>query len=115
MVTITDREKNKAERSAQRRQQQKGVHLSSKEGIVSALHILHEDQGPGMLRPDGPRHDNDFEDIGEIRVAPTERELLCKIAPYLPANFYEAPHHLPKDSMERLLDIQFRLLREELT
>jgi hypothetical protein len=33
---------------------------------------------------------------------------------YLPVNIPDGPHHLPADSMERLLDIQFRLFREEM-
>ena len=69
---------------------------------------------PGVLRPDGPRHDNDFLDIEEIRIAPTHAELFCPVQPYLPVFSPDAPHHLPADSMERHLDIQFRLLREEL-
>lgn len=69
---------------------------------------------PGELRPEGPRHNNDFSDISEIRIAPTQEELLCSLAPYLPVSLPEAPHHLAPDSIERHLDIQFRLLREEL-
>ncbi|KAI1789230.1 hypothetical protein LXA43DRAFT_1155066 [Ganoderma leucocontextum] len=69
---------------------------------------------PGVLRPDGPRHDNDSLDIEEIRIAPTHEELFCPVQPYLPVFSRDAPHHLPEDSMERHLDIQFRLLREEL-
>ncbi|PPQ89247.1 hypothetical protein CVT25_001326 [Psilocybe cyanescens] len=69
---------------------------------------------PGELRPDGPRHDNDFSDISKIRIAPTQEELLCGLPPYLPVFLPEAPHHLAADSMERHLDIEFRLLREEL-
>lgn len=69
---------------------------------------------PGDLRNDGPRHDNDFADIADIRVVPTHEELLSPVAPYLPVSTSDAPHHLPAHSMERHLDIQFRLLREEL-
>lgn len=68
---------------------------------------------PGHLRPNGPRHNNDHADIREITVEPSEAELISTITPYLPANIPEAPHHLRTGSMERLLDIQFRLLREE--
>jgi hypothetical protein len=68
---------------------------------------------PGELREDGPRHDNDFEDISSVRVAPTHEELLCESG-YLPVFSPNAPHHLRENSMERHLDIQFRLLREEL-
>ncbi|CCM04279.1 uncharacterized protein FIBRA_06450 [Fibroporia radiculosa] len=69
---------------------------------------------PGILRDEGPRHDNDHVDISAIRLAPTHDELLCAVPPYLPVFLPDAPHHLPVDSMERHLDIQFRLLREEL-
>ena len=70
---------------------------------------------PGHLRPNGPRHDNDFADIMEIRICPTSDELMCQVAPYLPVTVSGAPHHLPAGSMERHLDAQFRLLREDLT
>ncbi|GJJ08042.1 hypothetical protein Clacol_002249 [Clathrus columnatus] len=68
---------------------------------------------PGDLRPEGKRHDNDHEDISMIRIAPTHEELLSSLTPYLPVFRPEAPHHHQEDSMERHLDIQFRLLREE--
>ncbi|KAJ8489534.1 hypothetical protein ONZ51_g2873 [Trametes cubensis] len=83
------------------------------EGILAALHNAYE--GPGALRTDGPRHDNDFVNIGDIQIAPTHGELTSALQPFLPANLYGAPHPLPAESMEQLLDIQFRLLREELT
>ncbi|TFY64195.1 hypothetical protein EVJ58_g2786 [Rhodofomes roseus] len=69
---------------------------------------------PGSLRPGGPRHDNDMDKIADIRIAPTHGELLSPVAPYLPVFLPDAPHHLPTSSMDRHLDIQFRLLREEL-
>ncbi len=62
----------------------------------------------------GPRHDNDFVDFRIIEVSPTDNELSCALSPFLPANVPNAPHPFPSNSMERLLDIQFRLLREEL-
>ncbi|KAL0575353.1 hypothetical protein V5O48_006604, partial [Marasmius crinis-equi] len=70
---------------------------------------------PGVLRAGGlPRHDNDTADISEIRIVPTQQELLSEAEPYLPPIVPGAPHHCPEGSMERHLDIQFRLLREEL-
>jgi hypothetical protein len=69
----------------------------------------------GNLREEGPRHDNDFEDITMISIAPTQSEMTCTVSPFLPANIPGAPHHLPSESFERIVDIQFRLLREELT
>ncbi|CCA73010.1 related to ECM32-DNA dependent ATPase/DNA helicase B [Serendipita indica DSM 11827] len=68
---------------------------------------------PGQLRG-VRRHDNDLENIRDISIPPTEQEMLCRIAPFLPANIPSGPHYLDDNSMERLLDIQFRLLREEL-
>lgn len=114
VVAIVHREHSKLERSL-RPQSSETVarHDRSREGLVAAL--LNSYVGPGEERPEGPRHDNDFIDIDKIRIAPTHEELICRIEPFLPANFYEAPHPLPAESMERLLDIQFRLLREELT
>jgi len=69
---------------------------------------------PGELRVDGRRHDNDFAAIEKIRIAPTHSEFFSPVAPYMPVFDFDAPHHLPAGSMERHLDIQFRLLREEL-
>ncbi|THH13828.1 hypothetical protein EW146_g6431 [Bondarzewia mesenterica] len=70
---------------------------------------------PGILRESmQPRHDNDFSDIASIRIAPTHQELLCPVEPYLPKYLPDAPHHLPPGSMEKHVDIQFRLLREDL-
>lgn len=71
-------------------------------------------KGPGRFRQGGPGHDNDYEDISDIRIAPTHLELISTQQPYLPATVVGAPHHLSDGTMERWLDIQFRLLREEL-
>ncbi|CAE7112462.1 unnamed protein product [Rhizoctonia solani] len=84
-------------------------------GLVAALERNFDFDGPGEFCESGPRHDNDHAEIELIRVAPTRDELLCEDEPYLPANFFEAPHFHDPTSVERLLDIQFRLLREELT
>ena len=77
--------------------------------------LEHAYDPPGDLRQDGPRHDNDFTNIARIRICPTSDELMCPVAPHLPATVPGAPHHLPGGSMERHLDTQFRLLREDLT
>uniref|UniRef100_A0A0W0G4H7 C3H1-type domain-containing protein n=1 Tax=Moniliophthora roreri TaxID=221103 RepID=A0A0W0G4H7_MONRR len=72
---------------------------------------------PGNLRESGlPRHDNDAVNIADIRIIPTHQELLSDTRPYLPFNtdFPGVPHHCAEGSMEKHLDIQFRLLREEL-
>lgn len=80
--------------------------------LLDALEMTFE--GPGQLRRDGPRHDNDFKDITDISIVPTHSEICSSIDPFLPANIPGAAHHLPVDSMSRLVDIQFRLLREEM-
>jgi hypothetical protein len=115
LVSIVDREQTKLNRSSQtgRPTINLVMNTSSNEGIIAALQTTYD--GPGEDRQDGPRHDNDHLDIDKIRIAPTHEELISRISPFLPANLYDAPHPLPADSMERLLDIQFRLLREELT
>jgi hypothetical protein len=89
----------------------------SREDKVKALlnRIQQTYEAPGALRKEGPRHDNDHVNIADIRIAPTHDELMCPVPPYLPYTIPEAPHHCPPDSMERCLDIQFRLLREDLT
>ncbi|TPX64463.1 hypothetical protein SpCBS45565_g05835 [Spizellomyces sp. 'palustris'] len=66
--------------------------------------------GPGELRPGGPRHDNDFSDFRKICILPTSGEILAEDTPYLPKPDVE--HHLP-EGVDRYLDIQFRLLRED--
>lgn len=88
---------------------------STIEGLIASLQRNCDYDGPGERRELGPRHDNDHIDIEMIRVAPTHAELLCEDDPYLPGNFFEAPHFRDSRSVERLLDVQFRLLREELT
>ncbi|KAG9009435.1 hypothetical protein FRB93_005371 [Tulasnella sp. JGI-2019a] len=80
--------------------------------LLSALEMAYE--GPGQHRRGGPRHDNDLEDITDIKIAPTHNELCSSLLPYLPANVPGGPHHLPVNSMAKVVDIQFRLLREEL-
>ncbi|KAF8070666.1 hypothetical protein FPV67DRAFT_1488261 [Lyophyllum atratum] len=116
LVNIVDREQAKLDRAGRMAKSALSPSLAANldEGIISALRITYN--APGELSNQGrPRHDNDFIDIQDIRVAPTHEELICTIAPFLPANLHAAPHPLPNESMERLLDIQFRLLREELT
>ncbi|KAK0440271.1 hypothetical protein EV421DRAFT_1712588 [Armillaria borealis] len=69
---------------------------------------------PGVLRLLGPRHNNDHCDIADIHIVPTHDEMISPAPPYIPTNLPGIPHHLAPSSMERHLDIQFRLLREEL-
>ncbi|KIK93721.1 hypothetical protein PAXRUDRAFT_828683 [Paxillus rubicundulus Ve08.2h10] len=109
--SIVERELGKETRSDSRRSTST-YSYGTNEGVIAALHASYDP--PGELRLEGPRHDNDLLDIADIRVAPTHEELMCRIPPFLPASLFAAPHHAPPESMERLLDIQFRLLREEL-
>ncbi|EUC58484.1 NFX1-type zinc finger protein, partial [Rhizoctonia solani AG-3 Rhs1AP] len=84
--------------------------------LLAELERVFEYDGPGDHSEIGrPRHDNDHTEIEMIQVIPTRDELLCEADPYLPGNFYEAPHYHDPGSVERLLDIQYRLLREEFT
>lgn len=115
LVSIVERKNGEMERIEQRMRDLALAATPSRavsEGLLAALENAYE--GPGQLRREGPRHDNDFVDVSDIRIAPTHGELTCRSPPFLPANFYGAPHPLPSESTERLLDIQFRLLREEL-
>ncbi|OCF35130.1 hypothetical protein I316_03171 [Kwoniella heveanensis BCC8398] len=68
---------------------------------------------PGDIRPAGPRHDNDCSEIARIELLPAHEELLCSIPPFIPANIPSSPHHLVPATMERQIDILFRLLRED--
>ncbi|CAI2198328.1 8875_t:CDS:2, partial [Funneliformis geosporum] len=68
---------------------------------------------PGDLSKNGRRHDNDFKDISEMSIIPTEGEILCDRYPFLPSVLPDTPHFLP-DGAEKLLDTQFRLLREDM-
>ncbi|KAG5638464.1 hypothetical protein H0H81_012529 [Sphagnurus paluster] len=115
VVQIVHREQNRFDRVGRKAKNILAPNLANNlnEGIISALRMTYD--GPGDQSQLGvPRHDNDFVDIQDIRIAPTHQELVSKSAPFLPANLYDAPHPLPNETMERLLDIQFRLLREEL-
>ncbi|GBB94409.1 hypothetical protein RclHR1_02350008 [Rhizophagus clarus] len=68
---------------------------------------------PGELSKDGVRHDNDYVEISNISVIPTRGETLCNRQPFLPSPIPGTPHFLP-DGAARLLDTQFRLLREDM-
>lgn len=106
----------RAEGSTLRRSQVE-VEVAPREATNQVLldRLLMTYDGPGVYHEGGvPRHDNDKENVSQIEIVPTHAELTASIGPYLPANIPGAPHHLPSSSMERLIDIQFRLLREEL-
>ena len=111
--TIIGREHHATE---SRRVVTKRVVISEEEKTQALLTRLEQTYDPpGHLRPEGPRHDNDLANIVQIRICPTSDELMCPVPPYLPVTVPGAPHHLPAGSMEKHLDVQFRLLREDLT
>jgi hypothetical protein len=68
---------------------------------------------PGKLSKNSERHDNDFAEIYKISIIPTKEEILCERPPFLPSTLCYSLHFLP-DGPARLLDTQFRLLREDL-
>lgn len=41
---------------------------------------------PGELCPGGPRHDNDHLHFRRISITPTQQQVLCTKAPFLPSN-----------------------------
>lgn len=112
LVTIANRDSNHAKK-ATRRPAPAGM-TAEQQRQARIMQLKYAYNAPGDLRDEGSRHDNDYSHISDVRVAPTHDELLCPVAPYLPVFLPDAPHHLPEHSMERHLDIQFRLLREEL-
>ena len=65
---------------------------------------------PGQLSKIGARHDNDFDDIGQIQILPTFEEIMCNRGPYLPT-LNPSMHHL--EGTKRLFDRHFRLYRED--
>jgi hypothetical protein len=66
---------------------------------------------PGSLSPEGPRHDNDHDDIDKIQIMPTTSEITStKRSEYLPVRD-PTKWHLP--GVQGLLDRHFRLLRED--
>jgi hypothetical protein len=72
---------------------------------------------PGELRDGGPRHDNDRVDFREIRVLPTAEEVLCRESAYLPHQRLDQPElasPFVAGTVDRHLDVQFRLLREDM-
>ena len=68
---------------------------------------------PGDLNESGARHSNDFVDIAQVRIIPTLDELLSEVPPCLPQNRADAPHHHPPESIQRLVDVHFRLFRHD--
>ncbi|KAF8417390.1 hypothetical protein EV426DRAFT_645842 [Tirmania nivea] len=69
---------------------------------------------PGSLSANGPRHDNDKASITDISILPTQEEIMSMMrTEYLPRkDYHPKAHHLPP-GIVRILDTQFRLLRED--
>ncbi|KAE8446008.1 hypothetical protein EG329_012647 [Mollisiaceae sp. DMI_Dod_QoI] len=65
---------------------------------------------PGRLSKHGRRHDNDCENISEIRILPTAAEILSHRDEYLPSSKSSTQH---LSGIAGLLDKHFRLLRED--
>ena len=65
---------------------------------------------PGMLFEQSSRHDNDHENIRDIKILPTAEKIQFHRLEYLPSNDL-IRNHLP--DLKDLLDRQFRLLRED--
>ncbi|KAF8856068.1 P-loop containing nucleoside triphosphate hydrolase protein [Acephala macrosclerotiorum] len=65
---------------------------------------------PGRLSTHGPRHDNDSENISQIRILPTAGEIISQRQEYLPSNRASTQH---LSGIAGLLDKHFRLLRED--
>lgn len=62
------------------------IHPNAPKAVTYNKHVL-----PGCVLRDpllqvGPRHDNDHADFTLISVAPTPKEALCEVAPYIPRN-----------------------------
>ena len=75
-----------------------------------ALAFELEVDGPGTLSSQGPRHNNDHEDIESIKILPTMEEILSERSEYLPT---KEPASWHVTGMNGLIDRQFRLLRED--
>ncbi|KAI0480764.1 hypothetical protein GGR56DRAFT_664259 [Xylariaceae sp. FL0804] len=71
--------------------------------------ILHKDL-PGRLSSNGPRHDNDHENVQNVQILPTENEIASARAEYLPTTD-SSQFHI--GGIRGRLDREFRLLRED--
>lgn len=73
--------------------------------------------GPGSLSSVGRRHDNDYEQFRDIEIFPTQSEILCDRAPYLPklSGVTGSAVSLGENgAVDAHLGAHFRLLREDL-
>jgi hypothetical protein len=95
------------ERSVQFLEEQ--LQLSNQLGEFIPLEL---EPGPGDTNPYGPRHNNDNADYRQIKVLPTQEEILCELAPYLPKRAHKLS--FIASPVDLYLDSQFRLLREDM-
>ena len=65
---------------------------------------------PGSLSVEGPRYDNDYQDITDIKIMPITKEIESHRVEYLP---FRDPGAWHLHGIKGLLDRQFRLLRED--
>ncbi|KAI2471927.1 hypothetical protein F4781DRAFT_63806 [Annulohypoxylon bovei var. microspora] len=77
--------------------------------VTRAEFVMQKDL-PGNLSANGPRHDNDHDDICKIRILPTYEEITSIRNEYLPTT-HSALFHRP--GIHGRLDREFRLLRED--
>jgi hypothetical protein len=75
------------------------------------VHSSFENDGPGYLSTNGPRHDNDHVNIRDIQILPTADEILAvHRPPWMPKKNIAEPHFLAPGPL-RLFDTLFRHLR----
>nr|RBQ87343.1 hypothetical protein FVER53263_00185 [Fusarium verticillioides] len=60
----------------------------------------------------GGRHDNDFAEISDVSILPTQGEITSEHEEYLPSTNFLHPHVLT-DPMQRYIDSTFRLVRHD--
>jgi hypothetical protein len=68
---------------------------------------------PLEIEPPGGRHDNDFADISQIKLLPTDGEIVSDNSDYLPSTNLSQPQFL-QDPLLRYIDSTFRLLRHDI-
>ncbi|KAG4293627.1 hypothetical protein FPRO06_00212 [Fusarium proliferatum] len=67
---------------------------------------------PQAVAIPGGRHDNDFADISDVSLLPTQGEITSVHEDYLPSTNFLHPHVL-RDPMQRYIDSIFRLVRHD--
>ena len=83
----------------------------NKEKLQASFPKFHMIQDlPGKLSEQGPRHDNDSDDIRDIKIMPSSQEIQSDREEYLPSRDSSTWHIT---GLPGLLDRHFRLLRED--